>query len=249
MIIAACAAVMLAVFGVKIYFDKSAKAGADNCVGEPTRNTVILLDHTDGVTDQARDEVVARAMKYIHEQVQVNEKVSIFAVTALSKKSLRPIVSLCRPPNEGNRIVESPELIKRKFVQRFEKPVKQALSIPQSSSKESPIAQAVSDLSLSQYLRGESNALLIFSDMLEHTSRFSLYDCQQPEQVVAQYKQTIRGGKERPTFKNTLVVLNMIPRPDEVKASPLCRDKFWPWFFGDNKGSQAAVTLDYLPGR
>lgn len=114
--------------------------------------------------------------------------------------------------------------------------------------KESPIAQALTDISLTAYLRGNSNTLLIFSDMLEHTDKFSLYNCSASKEVVARYRASRQGAQERPEFKNTTVVLNLIPRLDQSKETLKCRDALWPWFFGNNAGTQAGLTFDYLPG-
>jgi hypothetical protein len=178
----------------------------------------------------------------------VNERVSLFAISDLSKKSLRPLVSLCRPPDDGNRAIENVQLIRKRFLQNFERPIREVLSKTPGDSKESPVAQALTDISLSQYLRGSSNTLLIFSDMLEHTSKFSLYKCTSATRTVAMYRESRSGSLERPEFINTHIELNLIPRLDQAKETLKCRDKLWPWFFGNNKGNNAALDVEYLPG-
>lgn len=247
-LIGGVALVLVAVLGVKATLDRAPKAQSDNCVGQPTANTVILLDYSDLVPLQTRDEIVARAMAHVRNQVAVNERVSVFTISALSKKELQPVVSLCRPPEDGNRMVEDVSRIRRLFVERFEKPLRATLSVAPKESPESPIAQAVTDISLSQYLRGQTNTLLIFSDMLENTPRFTLYRCATPEGVVASYRQAMRGAQERPHFQNTAVSLNLVPRLDQSPQTLACRDKLWPWFFGDNEGTNAKLVVDYLPG-
>lgn len=240
---------VLIAFGVaKVVLDRQPRPGPDNCIGEPSRSTVVVLDHSEGISEQTREEIVARAMRHIRDNVQVNERVSVFTVSQLSKKALRPVVSLCRPPEDGNRVYENIQLIRKRFQQNFEQPVRSALSTPVRGSSESPIAQAITDLSLSQFLRAQANSLLVFSDMLEHTPRFSLYGCRQAESVVSRYRDAVKGAKERPTFRNTAVSLNLIPRLDQSRETLRCRDVLWTWFFGDNEGPEARLTLDYLPG-
>lgn len=239
---------MLAAYRVVV---TKAKPGVDLCVGKPIRSTVILVDHSETVSDQTREETVTRAMRHIKEVVQVNERVSVFAINELGKKSLRPLVSLCKPPQEGNQLVESPRLIERHFLERFQRPMQEVLSRPIEGSDQSPIAQAIADLATSDYLRGTTNHLLVFSDMIEHTGRFSLYKCHAPERVVAEYRATVKGAVERPTFTNTSISVSLIPRRDlRVDGALLvrCRDTFWPWFFGDNTGPDAGVRFDLLPG-
>jgi hypothetical protein len=88
----------------------------------------------------------------------------------------------------------------------------------------------------------------VFSDMLENTKRFSMYRCSAPDAAIAEYRASRVGAKERPTFKNTQVRLNIIPRLDQSRRTLACRDKLWVWFFGDNPGTNAGLDLDHLPG-
>lgn len=235
-------------FVFKLSQDNKLKPRADNCVGIVTANTVIVLDHSDQITKQTREEIEARAMTYILDKVQPNERVSVFTVSDLSKQALAPLVSRCRPPDNGNRLVENTRLLHKRFVESFEKPMRQALSIAPTNSNESPIAQAVTDISLSQYLRGKTNTLLVFSDMLENTPKFSLYRCPSATTVVSLYRDSRKGAQERPIFQNTNISLNFIPTLGQSKEVLSCRNQLWNWFFGDNSGSNAGLTIDYLPG-
>ena len=236
------------ILGAQFAFGNKVKAGADNCVGEVKYNTVIVLDYTDQITDQTREEIASRAMMHIHQKVKINERVSVFTISDISKKSLKPLVSLCRPPDDGNRAIENVDMIKRRFQKNFEKPIKVALSEAPVESKESPIAQAIIDISLSQYLRSTANTLLVYSDMLEHTSKFSLYKCSSAINTITRFRESRLGAMERPQFINTEIKLNLIPRVEQSRETLKCRDKLWPWFFGDNKGAEASVSVDYLPG-
>ena len=248
LLIAGVLLVLIAIFAVKLNLDAKPKPGADNCVGPILFNTVVVLDHSERITDQTSDEIIARAMTYIHANVKVNERVSIFTISDLSKAALKPLVSLCRPPDDGNRVTEYLPLIHKRFEQNFEQPIRDVLKLVPGNEKESPIAQTIIDISLSQYLRGSANTLLIFSDMLENTAKFSLYRCTSGGDAIPQYRASRRGAKERPDFKNTKVVLNLIPRLNQGQGTLQCRDQLWTWFFGDNSGAQAGLSFDYLPG-
>ena len=243
----AAAVVLLAIMGAVATLGNKPKAGTDNCIGEISRNTVIVIDHTEAMTDQTKDEIASRSMKYINEKVIVNERVSIFTISDLSKQSLKPLLSLCRPADDGSRLTENVQVIKRRFHDKFDAPIRKALMTQMTDSKESPIAQALTDISLSQYLSGKDNALLIYSDMLEHTNKFSLYKCHSPGTTIAAYRQSRNGAMERPEFRNTSVKLNLIPRSDLDKTSLKCRDQLWPWFFGNNN-AEGTLEVSYLPG-
>jgi hypothetical protein len=248
MLIAAVCVGVVILLGAKVALDHKVKRGPDNCLPVTDRQTVVLVDHSEVVTDQTREEIVARAMHHILQNVKVDERVTIFSVSATTQSSLKPVDSLCRPPDDGNRAVENVATIKKLFVHNFEERLRKALSEPISDSNRSPIAQAITDISLSQYLRGSANTLLVFSDMLEHTEKFSMYTCRTPDRVTSMYRDSRVGAKERPEFKNTAIALNIIPRLKVSRESLQCRDKFWPWFFGDDAGKQSSLRIDFLPG-
>lgn len=234
--------------GAKVSLDHKAKRGMDNCLPDTDRQTVVLIDSSEEVPTQTQSEIIARAMSHILQNVRVDERVTIFAISASTPTSLEPIVSVCRPPEDGNRAIENIAMIRKTFKQNFEAKITKALSNPITDSNYSPIAQAITDISLSQYLRGRSNTLLIYSDMLENTAKFSMYNCRTPEKISAIYRASRTGAKERPEFRNTEVILNIIPRLKVAKEALQCREKFWPWFFGDNEGPHSSIKIDYLPG-
>ncbi|WP_310387914.1 hypothetical protein [Roseateles sp.] len=225
-----------------------AKAGSDNCLGAVTASTVFVLDDSEEVSQQTRDAIVDRAMNHIRQHVAINERVTVFSISDHSRSALHPEVSLCRPPEEGNRLTESVKSVRTKFQNNFEKPLREALKKEAGSGKESPIAQALTDISLTNYLRAPANTLVVFSDMLENTEKFTMYRCPAVNSVIAQYRTSRQGAQERPEFKNTKVVLNLVPRFNQSPVTLKCRDKFWPWFFGNNEGAKASFEYDYLPG-
>lgn len=247
-LIAVAIAGLLAMVVANLAAGNKPKPGADLCMGTVTRNTVFLLDYSEEISDQTLDEIKARALSYIDQKVKVGEKVTIFTVSELSKSSLRPVVSVCKPDENGSRLTEDVRHIKKRYRSEFLTPVSDALSRRPTSSKESPIAQALTDISLTQYLRGEQNSLLVFSDMLENTNRFSLYKCQSSEQSISRYRASRMGAMERPQFKSTNVQLHLIPREGSSLEMLQCRDRLWAWFFGDGAGATAQLDVSYLPG-
>jgi hypothetical protein len=240
--------VLASVMAFQLSINNKPKPGSDNCVGEITSNTVFLLDYSEEISDQTLDEIVSRTMSHVRKNVKENEKVSVFTISNLSKNSLKPVVSLCRPRADGDRLVENVQSIQRNFKLAFEAPLREALSRRPSESDESPIAQAITDISLSQYLHGSSNSLLIYSDMLENTKKFSIYKCHNPSETIERYRESRKGAMERPNFLNVNVKINLIPRLGQTGDALKCRDKLWNWFFGKNKGENAMLSIEYLPG-
>lgn len=228
------------------------QAGIDSqtgCAREIGSKTVFLIDHTDGIPEQTRRAVIERSMTFIQEEVKEGDLVSVFLLTRLSESNLVPEFQRCKPKEVGNPFWEHPQSIKRKFEEEFLAPLRSVLEGPIPGSTMSPIAQALTDLSLSDQLRGASKAnLIIFSDLIEYSRALDLYRCQSKEDAIASFRKKRTGAVERPTFTNVRVYAHIIPRLGLPKESITCRDGFWLWFFGDDAGPDASFDSDYLPG-
>lgn len=211
-------------------------------------STVILIDLSESVSVQTSNEMVNRVLTYIENDLKTGELVSIYTISDVSKKVFEPIFVMRKPSNKGNRLFENAQSIKKNYSENFLEPLTTAIKVKPVNSKESPIAHAVTDISLSTNIKSSKNTLLIFSDMLENTSEFSMYGCNPKSDIIASYKRSRRGGVERPTFYNTKIVLNIIPRIGRNISEFQCRDIFWPWFFGDNRGENAEIIVLHMPG-
>jgi len=240
--------VLLAAFGIGAWLQSKPKPADDNCVGVPHSSTIIVIDNSQAITEQTRREIIARSQAYIRDSVRNNERVSVFRISASSADSLVPVLSLCKPPNSGNALIEDERAIARRFRDRFEVPLRTALEQPPTSSEASPIAEAILDLSLSEYLRADTNSVVLFSDLLENTPNFSLYGCKSGDDAIRAFRESRRGARERPRFRNARITLHVVPRTSlSANTTPSCRDRFWMWFFGDNEGG--SLVPDYLPGK
>jgi len=247
-LVAGVAVVFVALIVVGAAVKSEPKPDADGCVGVSSGDTVIVLDHSEKISDQTRSEITARALAFVTANTKVNDRVTVFDVDDLSSKSLVPAFSRCKPPSTGNQAYQSVKGVERSYREQFIEPLTRALSAAPSGGKESPIAQALIDVSLTYYLRASRNSLLIYSDMLEYTPKFSMYTCSDEQHAITQFRDSRRGAQERPKFKNTDIEINMIPRSDIPRATLKCRDHVWAWFFGDNQGADAKLNVDYLPG-
>lgn len=247
MLIASVAGVLAVIVLVAFWNGRKPKPDQNHCVEPVTASTVVVIDHSERMTTQTQDEMLSRALKHVKDKTAVNERITVFTINELSRKSLKPSFSSCRPPETGNHFTESVRLIERRFKQEFEAPLVSSLNVPLTDGAESPIAQAIIDLSLSEYLRYDRNTLLVFSDLLENTERFSMYRCSLGRDVVQRFRDVRVGAVERPKFKNTRVILNVIPRFDITREALKCRDYFWAWFFGDSEGDSSLDRED-LPG-
>lgn len=228
----------------------SDKPDLDNrgCASPIDRKTVIIIDRSDDTPKQTIHEIVSRVKAFVSDQAKENELISVFEISGLSRNELEPVFSACVPRRDGNDLYENSRKIRKTFEDKFAKPLDDALSRPPVRSDVSPISEAVSDVSASDYLVAPSNRLLIFSDMLQHSDNASLYGCTSASEAIREFRKRRAGAIERPEFRNTIVELHTIPREGIGEATVACRNGFWAWFFGDNEGAQASLETKMLPG-
>lgn len=228
---------------------KKEKVDTRGCTQGVLDKSVIVLDTSDEVSAQTQSEMIRRVMNLVEDTVHEGEMVSIFKVSELSKKNLTPTFARCKPRRSGNALNENTRTLARAYKDKFLIPLQKALESPIDGSKQSPIAQSLVDISLSDYLRTNGAArLIIFSDFMEYTDKFSLYKCNSGIQAVSEFKYSRGASVARPTFRDVDVQLNIIPRPEISSAIGKCRTYFWNWFFGDNKGSHSRFVPSDLPG-
>ena len=248
MLMGAVAVLMIALFALSARLSDKPKLDERSCQSSITRKTAILIDRSDDAPTQTVDEIVSRVKGFVSDRAQEGELVSLFEVSGQSRTSLAPVFSACVPRRDGNDLYENRRKIQRYFDQRFARPLERALSRASVQSDSSPISEAIIDLSASSYLDAGANRLIVFSDLLQHSANASLYGCSDAKDAIAAFRANRAGAIERPTFRNTAVELNVIPREGVGAAGVRCRDGFWTWFLGDAAGPQAGVEIRMLPG-
>lgn len=239
---------LLVIGGVALKLGGGPKPGEDNCINPVTNKTVVLIDRSDAVSDQTTTEIVNRVQAFVRDKTAVNELVSVFEVSDISTRSLKPLFSACKPKATGNRLIENTRRIAKRFAERFEKPLREALRRTGAVSSSSPISEAVIDLSLSEYMRGDRVNLLVFSDLMQNSRNATLYGCTTSRAAIEEFRRQRSGAQERPEFRNTAVTLHVIPREGLGESVVECRTGFWAWFFGNNAGDGAGLDTSYLPG-
>jgi hypothetical protein len=249
-LLAVAGLILVSIFGLKVWSDtREPPSKDDGCMKSVDGKTVIVLDHSQAVAQQTKDEIVARVLNFVdsNEKVHVGDRVSVFTVSQLSKEKLVPIFAYCKQKAEANQLIEKRRLVEDRY-RKFRTDLKNVVSAEIADSTETPLAQAIIDLSLSEFLNGAQRSnLLIFSDMIEHTKGFSMYRGRSKDECIRDYKGSRKGRAETPTFKKVDIELGLIPRSDFKGDGQIkCRDGFWPWFFRDNQGG--SISPKPLPG-
>ena len=78
---------------------------------------------------------------HVEKRAAVNERVTVFSVTALSKQSLMPAFNRCKPPREGSRATQDVDALAKRYQETFIEPLSAAgktVVIPPKSNRRSP---------------------------------------------------------------------------------------------------------------
>lgn len=219
------------------------------CVGQSDRSTVIVLDWTDHVSVQTQNEIVSRVTATVRDEVAAGENVAVFTVDDLSRRSLAPKFDKCKPDVTGSALTQNTTAIRQQAKRQFDDELLKVLRAPVTSAAQSPIAEAIIDLSQTRYLRAvTSNRLMVFSDLIQNTAQASVLSCVDGQTLIENFSRSQAAGTPRPSFKQVDVRLNVVPRSGLNQAGVDCRTRFWNWFFGDNSGPDARLMYLPLPG-
>lgn len=172
--------------------------GPDNCVYEDAKllrksmsdYTLVVVDQSEQLSDSHRRQVKALLLEQLTDEVKVADRSTVmlfnfgkndFLPTG-EGQSLAAAVSLCRPPATGSVVYEGKRKIERTFRDRFLLPLYSSVdnSLGVALGERSPILEMIQYLSRNQDIRdglGGSNrkTLILVSDMLQHSARFSHY--------------------------------------------------------------------------
>lgn len=151
--------------------------------GGASAYTVILVDATDSYSGLQRIQIVQALSEYVQRSEEY-ERISLFTVNEANLASLSPIVDRCNPgKGDGASSLDSnPRLIRKRWQEEFVTPLEDALDrlVRAPEEAESPILrmiQAVSVIGFGRHIeKAAPKRLLVVSDLLEHTERYSHYE-------------------------------------------------------------------------
>lgn len=143
-----------------------------------SRDTVILLDSTEPLSESQQVDISNRAHKLVRDSL-VHERFTIYALKD-DPGRFQPAMVICNP-GDGQ---DKPEILKAKkslriFKNEFERPMIESFKDMSNleSSESSPIMEMLKFVGLRTFERSDSRdkRLILVSDMVEHTDAYSQY--------------------------------------------------------------------------
>jgi hypothetical protein len=173
-----------AVFTVKSKLEgqKIALDPATQCpvTGSPAYFAVVF-DKTDAY-NKIQQKFLKRYFEQFKESLPVGAQVSLYVIDDKQAEEIKPKFIICKPRTgkDANALYENPDLINKRWNDKFVKPLDGAIEyfMSPSTSSTSPIMEMFQIVSLSAFPPGSEDIpkqIVLVSDMIHHSSEWSHY--------------------------------------------------------------------------
>ena len=206
----------------------------------PVSHTVVLVDETDPLTAIQADFFEAQMEQTVRE-MPAGGLLSVYTITEDPAESRKPLIEVCKPRDgsDANALTENERKMQKRFKKSFAEPVRQLvdeLAAARSPGEASPIMEAIQFVSVNSFkkrdVQGERR-LILFSDMLQNTKAFSLYES---SPSIERFKKSDYAAQTKTYLPGVDVSLYYFATRPELQGYP--NVDFWKAYF---KGAQARV--------
>lgn len=212
----------------------------------PPEATTIVIDTTDALAESERAQIV-QEIERIREQVPAMGLIEIVQISEDASAAPAPILSLCNPGHgrEMNALYQNPKLAEKRWNDAFRSPLELALSqiLGASSGRQSPLMESLRRLSAERINRPELDAsskrLVVFSDLLQHTARYSQYGS--ADYSFERFKASDEFDGLRGDLRQVSVDIFYIARPRTQALQSKQHLQFWVDYFEASGGSVDSV--------
>ena len=213
-------------------------------------HTVILVDRTDPFTD-LHTMLFESAVERGSAALSAGERLSIFLIEARTSTPPTPILSLCKPDDGSNAnwLYQNATLLRSAFEKRFAQPLTalvDGLREP-AQAPASPILETIRAVSLLPSFREapERRKLIVVSDLLENTARYSHY---RTRPNFEEFRTSPYGASLMPSLKGVSVELVYLPNQRAQRRQGRAHLAFWHAYFTD-AGATAVEVVSPLHHR
>ncbi|MGH8549766.1 MAG: hypothetical protein ACRERU_14420 [Methylococcales bacterium] len=218
----------------------------------PGHAVTFFMDFTDPVGEAARMEAEHTLHRY-RDELEQGDRLTVFALHAPAENQdavLAPIFSACKPqpPSTANRWIQNPAKIKERYKVTWHEPLTGiAAVLAQNDSAKaatSPLLMKLKEISIAREFQAQQRTLVLYSDLLEHTPLFSMYDTQ-PDFAALQAKGFAPLDVEG-LFRNTEVRITRLANPEHRKQQTPVIERFWVDYFTAAGVGATGIVLNNL---
>lgn len=237
-IVAICA--VAAIFTVILYYSFAASRDRASINPEtlcpkagPGAIHVVLIDRTDSL-NPIQGEALRRRIAMWAQEVPKRGAFKVYEVGSAGVLP-QPVVSVCNPGDgeDLSELTANKRMARKLYQERYEEPIEKMLAAMEvdSQATQSPIFEAVQAVAVMNFgpdSSAEDRRLILASDLLQHTSDFSLYRGV-PE--YSQFRQTAYGVSSLADLAGVGVEIHLLHRRTERHRQTDDLGRFWiDWF-------------------
>lgn len=205
-----------------------------NCAieGVLASHSVFLIDTTDKLSEAQVKQISANVEK-IAAQLGEEDKISLHLLEDNERQPLRPLNASCGF-HKGNRYTESVKQLEQKRIEKLVKPLQTSLAnlLSASPGTQSPIFEAITKIAEGSDFSSKIpvRRLIIYSDLLQHSSLFSDYAQQGRKNKREKVLKAIAESNvfsNRPDFGSTELTVYYISRDTKPRIQDASHVKLW----------------------
>ncbi len=196
-------------------------------------HTVILIDKTDPLNFVQKKAFQVLIENMIKEQIQQGELLSVYALGEDFTANDKPLIELCNPGDGSDKseLTANVKRLKQQYEERFLEPILNVANELTNieASKYSPIMEQIQMVAINSFqklnIQGEKK-LIIFSDMLQNTSSYSMY---KSNLKYEDFSKLTYAQKVKPDLKNVKIELHYLMNSPKHQTNRHLH--FWEYFF------------------
>ena len=235
--------------------DPAASSPPESSCGEgrvPGHAVIVLIDYTDRIAEAALMEA-AHALHRYRDELKQDDRLTVLALYASASNQdavLDSIFSACKPqpPETANRWIQNPRKIKERYEAAWNTPLTEIASVlsqfNSNRAATSPLLQVLEQIANASEFKGQQRTLVLFSDLLEHTALYSMYDGAPDFQALRDKR--FAWAHIEGLFQNTDVHITRLANPERSRHQTPAVERFWLNYFAGAGVDSSRMTLNNL---
>jgi len=215
---------------------------------------LVLIDHTDPISEQQRQGVHLWLDRQIEEAKIAGERFELYTVEGDANRSQIPMLSVCSPGrgDDANRLYENPDIIRKRFEREFVAPTRKAVDalLNAPALPNSPILESIKASAISSFGRFDRGTLplriTIISNMIQNSPVLSHY---RSEPNFREFSRTPAWLTVQANLKGAQVFVVYLLHPREMRSGRPIQNRghqqlFWEPAIGASNGQ--IMSFDQL---
>jgi hypothetical protein len=218
---------------------------ADNCpLAGPRAVHLIMIDRSDPISGQQAQRIRQQVHK-LKNEASAGTRFDIYTFEGDIKNEMAPMIRVCAPgrPEDANELYENPELVRKRYEERFSSVLDRTLDelLQTSRLPNSPIIESLRAAAITSFGPVDPGKLplhvTLVSDMVQNTALASQF---RGDLSFAQLSKTPAWTRLQPNLKGADVEILYLVRPEAKRANVPIQNRghqlFWEQLIGASGG-------------